>query len=97
MGESTKARFPGVMIELPPSANQGQLLYVGVANARGEYPVLGWQKESMWVQYPSFDVYLAVVFELEGYDAPADVPEIRKAITEQCRLNLGSKTSVSAT
>jgi hypothetical protein len=97
--EEICAALPGDCYLLPGGSDSRRFLYVGRADALGEYPVLAVDTDEMpfaCVSHPGFDVWLAEDAEILGvkrtsYTSLFDDPTLGAAMAEQARQNLGGR------
>lgn len=97
--EAICAALPGDCFLLPGGSDSRRFLYVGRADALGEYPVLTIDTDELpfaCVSHPGLDVWLADDAELLGrerrsYAGLFDDPTFGPAMAEQARQNLGGR------
>lgn len=94
---SFSGRLPGALYPLTTGSDCTWVLYVGDADAIGEYPVLELRVDdvpSITLAAPGFDVWLAMrmrVLDLEGQRDLSRVPSYAAAMDAQARANLGGE------
>ncbi len=99
-------RLPGACYLLPGGSDARRFLYVGEADALGEYPVMCVDTHDIpfvCVYSPGFDVWLAEMFrKLPGYNRKTytdlfDDPTYGAAMADQARRNFGGYRALDET